>query len=430
MNISKGDGGKSQASAWPTSKDEFNQVKRAFRSCVFRDNRIKHRNGLRVVLKLAELIEFGKGYAYPSTRQLAEYTNVPRRSLERILDEIEKLEIFTRESRGRPGPGNSIRYVPNLAIYPEMAAGPAAISSTVTSTVTPRNKCYEEQKWPQDTAAISPTTNGRGTRPEMAAGYCGPTTYPEGVVVPAARGGPEGPPRASGSPSAAEKVALAAEHEEWFAAFPRTRGFDAPRGFPLSEAAYIEARRAGASKEELAAGRDRFAASLPPKLPRFVKYPNMWLQDQGWLEHPEPWQPKEAKPKAKRGKKSKPKRDKKSQTGDFLERAPKANGKAAEPKAEPAPASDGWEQYGSKYSLLEGDCRSEITQMQTGSFHVWVTHPVGGHQGSRGYVKTFDEAKTVAANLKADIIAAAERAAEQERQEDARLREAYARVVS
>jgi hypothetical protein len=214
-------------------------------------------------------------------------------------------------------------------------------------------------------------------------------------------------------------MALAAEHAEWLAAFPRAPNFDEARGRPLSEAAYIEARRAGASSEELAAGRDRFIASLPPKPPRFVKYPNVWLQEQRWLEHPDPWQPKGAKPK--RGKKSKAEA--------------KLNGKAkdkparAEHKAKPAIDADGWEQRGSKHSLLDGDCRSEITQTMSGSFHVWVSHPTGGSQGSRGYLKTLDEAKRAAANLKAEIIAAAERVAEHERQQEARLREAYAPYV-
>jgi hypothetical protein len=229
---------------------------------------------LACLIHIVDQYNGARGYAWPSFTKLAALTGYCRTAVKQAVAELVRRGIIAKES-GWTGRAN--RYT--IDIYGDQVTTGDRVTTGDPHQVT--------------TGDPHPATRGDPYPSYLPRSSC------VGEEEPAAGGDPSrcsGPlPTASG---ASPVSSFEAEFEAWWHAYPRHEGK------PRARKEFARVRTGGVSLETLVAKAEQYARAYEHK-PERQKWPATWLQEEGWLDDPQPPRPK-AERKSKANGKDKP----------------------------------------------------------------------------------------------------------------------------
>lgn len=234
------------------------------------------RTAVACAFHLTDLHNKNRGYAWPSYETLAERTGSHRRT---VIDAVKKLldleYFYVQTGNGR----RSNHYFPNFALVEFGPGGTTSGDADATSPGTPTP--------PLQAVAVQPAT------PD--------TSY---IPVASSGGDIEVSPRSAGS-SARRAPSPSRGAPPGFEAF--WQEYPKKEGLKGAIEAYEAALQAeGVTPDLLATKAAQYAAAKAQVPPRYIKRPQYWLNEECWLEDPQP--PSDPKPKAPRKSLSRPRK--------------------------------------------------------------------------------------------------------------------------
>jgi Helix-turn-helix domain len=245
---------------------------------------------LRCCIIIADLYNAGKGRAWPSYERIAKDTGTSRASVARAVRKLDELALIQR-SGGYKGRSNS--YVPAFRIE-EQEDRAARESSDIDASdaIAPSHK-RDLNSLTDETTSVSairlnPSTTPRSNQRRGGGGIpSGPPALraPAGGAPPLVNKKPTGQQRAATSPDG---------FEAFWQEYPKKEG----RNNAIR--AYRSAIVQGVNPVLLAEKAEQYAVAKAVVDPRYLKMPASWLQDQCWLEDPQPPRPKVPRATARR----------------------------------------------------------------------------------------------------------------------------------
>jgi hypothetical protein len=193
---------------------------------------------------IAKHINRNSGDAWPSQPLLATEMRLSVRTVRALVDQLERAGHLTViASRGR---GHSCRYRPILRAEPSKE---------------------EPDPEPQIPADVEPEPLQADAEPQADL----PSRELFGNIV-----------EASPKPATRAKGDLTADFEAWWLQYPRKVSKGA------ASKAYDQARKSGATADDLETGAMRYSAARTGEDPKFTKHGATWLHNKCWLDEPEP----------------------------------------------------------------------------------------------------------------------------------------------
>jgi hypothetical protein len=237
---------------------------------------------LRCGIVIADYFNTGKGRAWPSYTRLVEKTGASRASVARAVRKLDALAIIQKSS-GHKNHSNS--YYPAFRVDELNGdAAPETLNVDASGAIAPSHQ-RDLGGLNGETTSVSDVRHNPSTTPRsnQRRGSGGIPSGPPALRAPA--GG--APPFVNEKPTGQQLVAVSLDgFEAFWRAYPKKEG----RNNTIR--AYRFALAQSVNPALLAEKAEQYSVAKAGNDPRYLKMPATWLQDQCWLEDPQPPKPK------------------------------------------------------------------------------------------------------------------------------------------